>query len=490
MAKSRDDYKIIHAPSGIFKFSNHSCTCVVDKRHDEYGNPKYILKVKTADGEIPFRHHFKGGIKLINDHGDDIHTPIREIPHTQEYIDIHNLLGIKSDVPMLNKDIITEERFAHKLENYFKKYGFLFPLESLWFEEFDPMKTGALFDRISILLDLMNAVDGTDVDYDKIFNLTFMLALKQLDKFENYSKDKTYAESFSHPLLKTFKSIDYSIKGHSLEVREDELTNYFNLDAEKIDKKLYNTGIDYETGFKMEHGEPVPPEHYYDIYIIKDYFIGDDEWFLLRVGDYENTIEESLVYDAPIEVKHIFNTEKRIKYMFTHADFEGREDKLFFDFLFHLHYQVCKIISINPSARFPVRLEEGVSLNRNKKFDERFRKTLRELANITIKNEIDYMTSSVKTDYNIETKSQGWRIPDLYTAIYYSIFLTDRQNIVFRVCANPYCQGNFEVAATNDRRKYCSENCQRVSAQRLKRANDNLKEGENKAKIDFLNCDT
>ncbi len=103
-------------------------------------------------------------------------------------------------------------------------------------------------------------------------------------------------------------------------------------------------------------------------------------------------------------------------------------------------------------------------------FDDRFKSCLKELANYTIKEELDYMVASVRPVYNAEKRSQGWYVKDLCTALYYSIFLTNRGTTVYRMCANPSCNCIFEVASTNERSKYHSLSCQRAMAQRFNRA--------------------
>lgn len=490
MGNTLDNYKTIHAPSGIFKFKNRLCECVIDLRHDDYGNPNYFLKIKNIDDVVEMRHHFKEGIKIVNDHGDNHHTPLLDMPHSQECLEIYDILGIKSDVPRLSRDSVDEKSLADKLKKYFQKYGFLFPLfddeyciEMGLYTEFKPLNIVRLFDRISILLALMNAVDGTDVDYNSIFNLTFMLALKKLDKFTNLDNSQTYFEEFSHPMHKTFTNIELGTNNLNADIIDEmELPQVYGL--ELLTERLENSGIDYNTGYSIVDGEGVAPDRYYEILVADDYFLGNNEKFFVRVSDYEDVLGESEYYNAETMARHKYYTEKRIKHMFLSNNGKARSEKLFYDFLFHLHFQAFKIKSISPNLRFPVQFEDDIDLNRNEKFNDKFKSILRELANITIKNELDFMTSFIHTDYDIENMTQGWKIPNLFTAIYYSIFLTDRHNEVYRVCANPYCRGNFPVAVTNDRRKYCSENCQRMSAQRLKRASDNLKAGEYKVAVE------
>lgn len=485
--KIKEERKIINAPSGLFKFINKSCVCLVDLRHDDYGNPEYVLNIKTCDNEIPFRHDFKDGIQLVNNHGNTQHSPTHDIPYTKDCVEIYNTLGIKSDVPELKKDEIADKRYADRLEKYFNKYGFLFQEKSIFFDEFRAKSFGPMFDRILLLMALKKAVYGNEVDYNRIFNLTFMLALKKLYPLKNYKETELYTEGYEHPFYKEFKSIDFRKEGRSARVKEIELKEY--VDEETIDKYLYKPETDYGVTYSMSGDEQEKPEHFYETYVIKDYFLGNEEKFLLRVSDYENVLSEQECYDSgSVEEKHSFNTEKRIKYLFVHGEYSEREDKLFYDFLFHLHFQVCEITSINAEATYPVKLKNNTDLNRNEKFNDKFKAVLRELAEITIKNELDHMTSLIRPSYDIKSKTMGWHIPDLYTAIYYSISLTYGQNTVYRVCADPYCRGNFPISVSNDRRIYCSAECQQRGAQRIMRAAEKRKEAEEK--VAFIKIET
>lgn len=488
---------VMTAPSGLFEFSNAKCMCKVALDYDIHGNPQYILKIKPTDEMVQFRHDFKEGLKLVYDHGHDKYTPYKDIPHTEKCVDVYNKLGMKSDVPRLSKDVMTDEKYAKTVAAYFEKYGFLKPLKNTLFEEFDPAEIGIIFDRIRMLVALQAAVDETKTDYNKVFNLTFMLALSGVYPLVNLKQTVMYSDSFFHPLWEAFKGIRYKVD-YSRVIKEIDIGEKFS--TEEINEKLYNCPIEFETwhainggeikitrkgssgSISLEEaldcddfdltiigGEKEYPEGYDDIIVIKDYFQGDDDYFLMRLSDYEDTMGECEGCTTD-EDKNVYYTQKKIRHLFAFSEYKGRSEKLFYDFLFHFNYEVCKIVNIETDKDFPVTFKTDIDFNKCEKFDEKYKSILLELAGITIKNEIDYMTSEIRTDYNPVTKSQGWRIPDLQTAIYYSISLTDRKQKVFRTCADPYCMDIFEILVTNDRGKYCSTKCQRAAAQRFVRA--------------------
>ena len=84
--------------------------------------------------------------------------------------------------------------------------------------------------------------------------------------------------------------------------------------------------------------------------------------------------------------------------------------------------------------------------------------------------------------YNIETMSGSWTIPDLYSALLFSIFYMKPDLELYRKCENPNCGRYFLVNTTNNRRKYCCIECsnamqQRKLRQRRKKASTEVDAG-------------
>lgn len=482
---------------GIFEFTNSSCLCVKDLVHNKLGKEEYQIKVMSSDKNIPFCHHFIDGIRLKNNHGDNAHSPKTSFPRTQEFSEVSNTLdniGKKFEISaLLNKDEITDLKFAEKVESYFSKYGFLFPIASEEYETFSPVIIGSFFDRLATLINLMNAVDELKPDYNKMFVYTFMLAMKQPSSFCNLTHSKNYLNECEHSLYKTYSEINFSSpQKHAYDI--GQLYKFFPAcDVDKMlmesyeeDKKTAeqflneikecceiemieysNTDIDV-----MAQMENIPT--YNQFYAIKDYFLGDDNFNFIRKYHFDDEDGEINSAGSPE-----YFIEKIIKYMYLNTDDTTRKVKLFCDFLYHYHFEISKITEINEQSLVPISLEKGLNLNKDSRFNDRFKNCLRELANYTIKEELDYMVSSVRPVYNAEEQSQGWYVKDLCTAIYYSIFLTDRKQTVFRKCAFPSCDKYFSVASTNDRMKYHDVSCQRAMAQRFNRARKKLDEANN-----------
>ena len=68
-----------------------------------------------------------------------------------------------------------------------------------------------------------------------------------------------------------------------------------------------------------------------------------------------------------------------------------------------------------------------------------------------------------------------WQVRDLLSAMYLEIFLSLSPNNKLKKCANPSCNGYFEVGKSNSRKIYCSQRCAMLMAKRKQRERDKLR---------------
>lgn len=78
---------------------------------------------------------------------------------------------------------------------------------------------------------------------------------------------------------------------------------------------------------------------------------------------------------------------------------------------------------------------------------------------ITLKRELDYIMSNVVPVYDETNLSASWNIPDLFSALTFAIFFSDKNKQQWKICENPACQCVFQTSTTNQRKKYCSTKC-------------------------------
>ena len=62
--------------------------------------------------------------------------------------------------------------------------------------------------------------------------------------------------------------------------------------------------------------------------------------------------------------------------------------------------------------------------------------------------------------------SGSWKIPNLITAIYFSIFFLNPNFTLIKKCANPTCDAYFDVLNSNKKRIYCGPQCSNIISQR------------------------
>ena len=161
--------------------------------------------------------------------------------------------------------------------------------------------------------------------------------------------------------------------------------------------------------------------------------------------------------------------------MYARYDSEERSKKLMYDFLYHFSVDISPIVKTDTSALQSIELMDDVDLNTDPRFTWHYKDVLCEIAANTLKLELEGILHDIRPKFNAETLSPDWVLPDLYTAMVYSIFMGDGSDYVYRVCANPYCNNLFNVVITNSKQKYCCDECRAKVAQRNRRARERIK---------------
>ena len=108
---------------------------------------------------------------------------------------------------------------------------------------------------------------------------------------------------------------------------------------------------------------------------------------------------------------------------------------------------------------------------------ERFTKELREetrrIARYVIADEINSNINRIRLQYDGSELEPSWVVPDLLSALYFSIFYLEPGKEMYRRCENPRCNHMkfFSVPITTKNKKYCCVACERAVAQRNYRKN-------------------
>ena len=126
-------------------------------------------------------------------------------------------------------------------------------------------------------------------------------------------------------------------------------------------------------------------------------------------------------------------------------------------------------------AKYPSMTEEengafsfkpAVDLNRTYAFDKADMKLLPAIAKKVIKKEMDYYLSNIHSVYDAETMTASWEIPDLLTAMYFSLFYYNPKHTIYKVCERTDCGNLIVVTSSDTKKKYCSAKCNGIVTQR------------------------
>ena len=79
---------------------------------------------------------------------------------------------------------------------------------------------------------------------------------------------------------------------------------------------------------------------------------------------------------------------------------------------------------------------------------------------------VDDNLSGISPRYSVLKMGPTWRVQNLISALYFSVFYLRPGTDVYRKCANPACNNRFVVKIANGRKKYCCANCRNATARR------------------------
>lgn len=309
---------------------------------------------------------------------------------------------------------------ADKIKEFIDTYGFIIPLPADGkYRIFNHMDIGHLILRFQALVKLMAATEETVIDYDIILKLTAYLLFAIPRKISLGEEDEEICTC-----LHSFTNAWYNIG------------NFPNLTENLVNS---HTNDPYE-----------------DYYPINDTFTNSIE--KLGYIDYHEDVEE---VDSGVSSNSIFKAKIIKLYRDGFGNGVDQNARCVIDYFYHLMKIDIKIDDILEDGK----INTHTKLNTNTKFDEAFKSQLILIAKNTIKEEFDYELYGIHPTYNVDTMSPNWEIPNLFTALYFSLFYTRPGYEVYRRCANPNCNRLFKVKTTNSRKQYHDISCQNAAAQ-------------------------
>ncbi|WP_103981723.1 CGNR zinc finger domain-containing protein [Helcococcus massiliensis] len=133
------------------------------------------------------------------------------------------------------------------------------------------------------------------------------------------------------------------------------------------------------------------------------------------------------------------------------------------DFLYHL------VFDLSPFDMYNITLD-GIfndELYKDLKQNKQIFDALIYTSKLLLSEEFQNNLKSVHPVYNVLDMKPDWKLPSLFSAMYFSLFYLDSSQVGLRKCANPTCNQYFEVSKTNSKKKYCdSFTCGNIVNQR------------------------
>ncbi len=317
-----------------------------------------------------------------------------------------NLLSMLSSIP--------DNRIDEVL-HFFEDNGFLLKVSSESFEAIDMQDMLAVLNHIKATVFLMSDLENPDPDYEQILRLTLYLLLSE-------------PISINTSVLKNA----YSTCKHGFMLAMEKASSLPEIDGQK------------EAFTK-------------DTYSIKDTIF---KTFELNIDEYNDIVSGELTnqrYCGILDARY-----KNLVYLYRNGSSLPRNQRIIVDFLFHY----MKNIGVVCAADYSTGVSYYDENPKHSNFDSALKKALLSVAKIVVGEEINYNLLGITPRYSVQQMGPTWKVPNLLSALYFSVFYLKPGSEVYRKCANPACNNRFLVKTTNTRKIYCSPNCRNATAQR------------------------
>lgn len=291
-----------------------------------------------------------------------------------------------------------------KKDKDFRKFvndnGFIFPVDTESYESFDFKSVYSLINRLRITVELMTAANEIRKDYMKIFHLLLKLLLAEDASVKTDPMDSAY-HSNHHDFIDLLNNASPALSPSRSQEAFD--SDYFLVNDTIYGKYKYNVNHFNDI---VEGNSPVPSER------------------------------DSLFRDV---VMLYINLEIPAEY------------RLITDLILHYFERVGVISPANNWNYYGTPKKENI--------DEPMEKALIEVSNQIVAEEINANLSGIHPVYDPDRMMPSWKVDNLLTAAYFSIFYLNPNLEIYRQCANPRCKKYFLVKTTSTRKRYCSTEC-------------------------------
>lgn len=263
------------------------------------------------------------------------------------------------------------------------------------------------------------------------------------------------------------------LNGFLFEIRKEEYTLFKCKDLFLVIHRMkILTELIYELGKSR-------PDY---LLILKNTF------YLLLTPPISFKIDDKVVFSTPnmsnpdFDIYGLTSTEPFYEF---NSEYEFREDVIYWDSYYtkgqlnnHLtytnyyenpNYQIDFLASVYDYLEY-IDLKGTAVLN-IEEVPFKYEPTILDAARDIVKKEMDLQLSKITPTYNAHKLEASWDIPDLITALYFSILFLSPKFQLIKKCKKPDCPNFFTVTKSNNRKIYCTRDCANAMSQRNYREN-------------------
>lgn len=457
--------------SEVFTFDNRKCDILKNELYDSQGIIHNYIACKN-DADAWYRFCYKNGEGLVK-------------TATCSNADVNNNL--------FGEFLSIAEGDISRLINFFRTTGFLIPVSTDEYEFFKVEDINKIHKRIKYTVELMTLLSKFTedhikkrhehiIDFRQILSYTFWLLFDTTIELKSDQFPQTNYKTCIHPILPYIKHIDFD-REKAVVNMENSGKNNFDFDVFLRPNKVQTVKDLYTLGGVCTADEFLW-YHFPDNSAIKHdktEFIHDTMYpqpLPIRFGkDNRIIFKSSYIKGLEKNYKTYFNELPYMPniqdawYLYRHSSDFPEKQKRLIDFLYHfsirfnsLKFDAYKFFEYSEQKTGMLKEKEFVTPYKSieeemyDKFDEPMCMALLDIARQTVKEEIDSAVAQIVPTYNIENGTGTWSIPNLITAMYFSIFCRNGE-IAFRRCKNPNCNMYFEVSKTNNKKQFCTDPC-------------------------------
>lgn len=428
----------------LFKYICNKVHCLLDVSHNEEGKASYILRIKTiADEYIEYAYYAQKGLCRISDKSEVI-----------------------GRIATLNSDSVND------VIDFINNYGFFFESPCNQYGSYDFISISQAINRFQKVVLLLNEIISKKSDTRILFRMMNLIYITNpiiiptignnqytscIHEFTQYLRG-VYKFDYERLLFTDTLQLAYpsnGMDGITYIPSEEDLKYY----------KIYNTVYD--------NNQKIYKEVFHDCY--DDYY------------NYVNSFrmdEEDIDLEKEQRLKMTCKIREFLTNAFVFTDPNNLNLKLLVDALYSVFTSSntdTYVDFVNAIITNPYSIDCGLKLTEYKlNIDKPLKNAISKVAKNVLKQELDYNLSRVSPVYNSDTMTPSWSLPNLYTALWFSIFYLRTDYEIYRQCANPNCKRDreFIVSATNRRKIYCCDACRNAAAQRRHNHKDPSTNGE------------